>query len=114
MYIDFIKAEVIGMDRNIPEKLVNFLKNGARDVDDGYEFASELNRILNSDDCQSSLKQKEIEFLRDFADKAKKVGEINYYAEERIKEIEVEIFGSRGALGYLGVSEQPSKPQWPF
>lgn len=101
------------MDRNIPQKLINFFKTAVKDVDDGYEYASELNRILNSDDCQTILSSKEIEILRDFADKVKKVGEINHYTEERITEIEAEIFGTRGALGYLGGTHQ-SKPQWPF
>ena len=64
------------MERIIPEKLVNFFKNALKDVEDGYEYASELNRILNSDDCQGALSGKEIESLRDFADKVKKVGEI--------------------------------------
>lgn len=103
------------MDRELPGKLMYFLKNGVSDVDDGYEYASELNRILNSDDCQKALTPKEIEALRDFADDVKKsVGEINYYAEERLKQIEREHFGSGGILGYLGVAKQPSKPQWPF
>lgn len=101
------------MSRNIPEKLVYFLKNGPKDVDDGYEYASELNRILNSDDCQLSLSSKEVELLRDYADKVKKLGEINHYTEERIKDVEREFFGSRGILGFLGVTTE-SKPQWPF
>jgi len=103
------------LSREIPEKLLYFLKNSIKDVDDGYEYASELNRILNSDDCQLALKGKEIEDLRSFGDEVKKsVGEINHYSEERIKDIEREHFGSRGILGYLGVSDEPSKPQWPF
>lgn len=101
------------MARDIPEKLLSFFKNGLQDMDDGYEYGSELNRILNSDDCQTVLSGKEVETLRDFADKVKKIGEINHYSEERIKEIENEIFGTRGVLGYLGVTNQP-KPQWPF
>jgi len=103
------------LSREIPQKLLNFLKNAVKDVDDGYEYASELNRILNSDDCQLVLKQREIEDLRSFADQVKKsIGEINYYSEERIKDIEREHFGSRGIVGYLGVSNEPSKPLWPF
>lgn len=101
------------MNRDIPEKLLYFLKNGVKDVDDGYEYASELNRILNSDDCQRVLTEREIDVLRDYADKVKKVGEINYYTEEKIKQIEWEFFGDRGILGFLGVQSQP-KPQWPF
>lgn len=101
------------MPRNIPQNLVYFLKNGIKDADDGYEYASELNRILNSDDCQSKLKSKEIETLRDYADKVRKMGEINYYSEERIKEIEREVFGIRGIQGYLEIVHE-SKPQWPF
>lgn len=101
------------MERKIPESLRLFLKNGIKDVDDGYEYASELNRILNSDDCQSALSGKEMELLRDYAEKAKKVGEINYYSEEKIKDIEREIFGGNGILGFLGIIEQ-QKPLWPF
>lgn len=102
------------MPRDIPERLMYFLKNALKDVEDGYEYASELNRILNSDDCQAALTPKEIEALRDYADDVKKVGEIDHYSEERIKEIEREHFGSRGILGYLGVAKEPPKPQWPF
>jgi len=101
------------MARVIPEKLLYFIKNGLKDVDDGYEYASELNRILNSDDCQASLSAREIDIIRDFADKVRKVGEINHYTEERVREIEVEHFGARGLLGFLGASTE-SKPQWPF
>ncbi|MFZ5988296.1 MAG: hypothetical protein ACOYWZ_14380 [Bacillota bacterium] len=101
------------MAREIPQKLVSFLKNAVKDVDDGYEYASELNRIINSDECQAALTSKEIEAIREFADKVKKIGEINHYSEEKIKDIEREIFGSQGIMGYLGVTTQ-SKPQWPF
>lgn len=101
------------MNRTIPDKLLYFLKNGLEDVDDGYEYSSELNRILNSDDCQTQLTQKEIEFLREYGEKVKKVGEINHYSKERIKDIEADIFGSRGILGFLGASSQ-AKPLWPF
>lgn len=101
------------MARTIPEKLMYFLKNGIKDADDGYEYASELNRILNSDDCQAALTGREREMLRDYADRVKKVGEVNCYSEERIKEIEREFFGGRGILGFLGVTQE-SKPQWPF
>jgi len=103
------------MPREIPEKLLPFLKNAVKDVDDGYEYASELNRILNSDECQAALTSKEIEALRDYADDVRKnVGEMDYYSEERIKNIEEEHFGRRGILGYLGVVKEPPKPQWPF
>jgi predicted house-cleaning noncanonical NTP pyrophosphatase (MazG superfamily) len=106
------------MERNIPEKLVNFFKNALKDVDDGYEYASELNRILRSDECQKVFTEKELEILREFADKVKKVGEITCYTEERIKEIEAEHFGKRGVLGYLGAPHEDkskkTKPQWPF
>lgn len=101
------------MERKIPEKLVIFLKNAVKDVDDGYEYSSELNRILNSDECQTSLSTKEIERLKEFSDKVKKIGEINYYSEERIKDIEREMFGSQGIAGYLGISKE-TKPVWPF
>lgn len=101
------------MDRKIPEKLVYFLKNALNDVEDGFEYSSELNRILNSDDCQIALKSKEIEVIKDYAEKVKKIGEINHYSEERVKEIEHEVFGQRGILGFLGVTPS-QKPQWPF
>lgn len=103
------------MDREIPEKLLYFLKNGIKDVEDGYEYSSELNRILNSDECQHTLSAKEIELLRDYADRVKHVGEITYYTEERIKDSEREFFGTRGILGFLGIGQNPSpKPKWPF
>ena len=103
------------MEREIPEKLLYFLKTAVKDMDDGYEYASELNRILNSDACQSVLSEKEIEALRNYADDVRKVGEINHYTEEKIKEIECEHFGSRGILGYLGLESGPAcKPLWPF
>ncbi|WP_010247524.1 hypothetical protein [Acetivibrio cellulolyticus] len=102
------------MNGEIPEKLRYFLKNGIKDVDDGYEYASELNRILNSDECQTSLSGKQIELLREYADKARKVGEINYYSEQKIKDLEREFFGENGILGYLGETIAPSKPVWPF
>ena len=103
------------MNREIPQKLLYFLKNGVKDVDDAYEYASELNRILNSDECQHSLTSKEIELLRDYADRVKSLGEITYYTEERIKDSEREFFGNRGILGFLKVEQSPqSKPLWPF
>lgn len=103
------------MARELPEKLLYFLKNAFKDVDDGYEYASELRRILNSDDCQRTLSGRELEALRDFAEDVKKVGELNYYTEEKVKELEQEHFGSRGILGYLGVEPgAPQKPVWPF
>ena len=106
------------MSRVIPEKLLSFLKTAVDDVDDGYEYASELRRILNSDDCQTMLSPKEIEALREYADEVKTVGEINYYTKERILEIEKEHFGTRGIPGYLkadyGEPRKPQKPVWPF
>ena len=104
------------MLREIPDKLLIFLKNAVKDVEDGYEYASELNRILNSDDCQRALSSKEIDALRDYADDIRKeIGEIDHYSEEKIKEIEWEHFGQRGILGYLGVIEYTKpKPVWPF
>ncbi|MCX7923370.1 MAG: hypothetical protein N3B21_15375 [Clostridia bacterium] len=102
------------MARTIPEKLIYFLKNGVKDVDDGYEYASELNRIVNSDECQVVLSGKEIDKIRDFTDSVKKVGEINHYAEEKIKDIERDFFGSKGILGFLGLSVEEKKPVWPF
>ncbi|NLK87614.1 MAG: hypothetical protein GX279_09000 [Clostridiaceae bacterium] len=103
------------MSREIPSMLMSFLKTALQDVDDGYEYASELNRILNSDDCQAALSPKEIDALREYADEVKKVGEINYYSTERIREIEKEHFGERGIPGYLKADHgQPEKPVWPF
>jgi predicted house-cleaning noncanonical NTP pyrophosphatase (MazG superfamily) len=103
------------MSREIPQKLVSFLKTALEDVDDGYEYASELNRILNSDDCQSVLSPKEIDALREYSENVKKVGEINHYTKERILEIEREHFGTRGIPGYLKVDHgNPEKPVWPF
>jgi hypothetical protein len=103
------------MTRKVPNKLLSFLKTALDDVDDGYEYTSELNRILNSDDCQLVLLTKEIEALREYAEDVKRVGEINYYAIEKIREIEKEHFGAEGILGYLKVDQgQPGKPVWPF
>jgi predicted house-cleaning noncanonical NTP pyrophosphatase (MazG superfamily) len=101
------------MGRILPENLMYFLKNGIKDAEDGYEYSSELNRILNSHDCQAMLTAKEIEIMREYCDKVKKVGEITYYSEERIKDIETEHFGKRGILGFLGVTAE-TKPEWPF
>ncbi len=103
------------MPGEIPDKLKYFLKTALDDVDDGYEYASELNRILNSDDCQISLSPKEIDALREYAEEVKKVGEINHYTTEQIHEIEREHFGSRGIMGYLKADHgAPEKPIWPF
>jgi hypothetical protein len=103
------------MSREIPNKLSSFLKTAFDDVDDGYEYASELKRILNSDDCQQALSPKEIDALRDYAEDVKKVGEINHYTIERIREIEREHFGERGIPGYLKADHgKPEKPVWPF
>ncbi len=103
------------MSRVIPQNFISFLKTALDDVDDGYEYASELRRILNSDDCQTSFSPKEIDALREYADDVKTVGEINYYSSERILEIEKEHFGARGILGYLKVDHgEPEKPVWPF
>lgn len=101
--------------RELPENLRYFLKNAVKDVDDGYEYASELNRILNSDSCQTALSGREIDALRSYADDVKKnIGEINYYSEEKIKDIEREHFGSKGILGFLGIAQETKKPEWPF
>ncbi len=103
------------MSREIPNKLMSFLKTALEDVDDGYEYTSELNRILNSDDCQTALSPKEIDALREYAEEVKKVGEINHYTTERILEIEREHFGTRGISGYLKADHgAPGKPFWPF
>lgn len=103
------------MSREIPNKLMSFLKTALEDVDDGYEYASELNRILNSEDCQIALSPKEIDALREYAEEVKKVGEINHYSLERIQEIEREHFGTRGIPGYLKADHgAPEKPAWPF
>lgn len=103
------------MSREIPYKLLSFLKTALDDVDDGYEYASELRRILNSDECQTVLSPKEIDALREYADEVKQVGEINNYSRERILEIEREHFGTRGIPGYLKSDHgEPGKPVWPF
>ena len=103
------------MSREIPNRLMYFLKTALEDVDDGYEYASELNRILNSDDCQTVLSPKEIDALREYAEEVKKVGEINQYTTEQILEIEKEHFGTRGIPGYLKADHgAPEKPIWPF
>ncbi len=103
------------MSREIPNNLSSFLKTALDDVDDGFEYASELNRILNSDDCQAALSPKEIDALREYAQEVKKVGEINHYTTERILEIEKEHFGTRGIPGYLKADHgKPEKPVWPF
>jgi hypothetical protein len=103
------------MRREIPEKLRCFLENAVNDVEDGDEYWSELNHILNSSECQGSMSIKEIDALRDYADDVKQVGEINSYTIERISEIERERFGSRGIIGYLNSDHgAPSKPVWPF
>jgi len=103
------------MSREIPDKLVYFYKTALKDMDDGFEYASELNRILNSDDCQNSLSGKEIDTLRDYADEVKKIGEINHYTEVKIKELENQWFGSRGIMGYLHADHgSPHKSLWPF
>lgn len=103
------------MSREIPGKLMTFLKTALDDVDDGFEYSSELRRILNSDDCQQALSSKEIDALREYADEVKTVGEINHYSRERILEIEKEHFGTRGIFGYLKADHgEPEKPVWPF
>ena len=102
------------MAREIPENLKYFLKNALKDMDDGYEYSSELRRILNSDECQSSLRGGEIEKLKEYADETKKVGEITYYTEERLRKIEEDFFGSDGIEGFLGIKSPKEKPQWPF
>lgn len=103
------------MSRKIPDKLMTFLKIALDDVDDGFEYASELRRILNSDDCQEVLSPKEIDALREYADEVKTVGEINHYSRDRILEIEREHFGTRGIPGYLKADHgEPHKSVWPF
>jgi len=103
------------MLREIPDNLMYFIKNALKDVDDGFEYASELNRVLNSDDCQITLTAKEIDALREYAVEVRKVGEINHYTVEKIKELENEHFGTRGMLGYLSVDHgKAQKPVWPF
>jgi len=99
----------------VPENLKYFIKNGLIDSDDGFEYATELRRILNSDDCQANLSLKEIEKIREFADEVKKIGEFNTYTKDRIKEIENDIFGSKCLKGFLGMDDnKTTKPVWPF
>lgn len=102
------------MDKNkIPVSLENFIKNGKEDCDDGYEYASELNRILNSDICQQSLKQKDVDKLREFADEIRKIGEFNNYTKDRIKNLEKDFFGSKGMLAYLNCdSDEDNKKEF--
>lgn len=104
------------MERKLPYNLINFFKNAYSDMDDGYEYSSELNRILNSDDCQRALTPKEIDKLREFSDIVRKnIGEFNNYTKEQIKEFEKEIFGAGGINRYLGIAENaPQKPMWPL
>jgi predicted house-cleaning noncanonical NTP pyrophosphatase (MazG superfamily) len=102
------------MAKEIPEKFKYFLKNAVSDCEDGYEYASELNRILNSDECQTNFTSKEIEALRDFADQVKKMGEFNSYSADKIRDIEIDMFGNQRILGYLGISSEETKPVWPF
>lgn len=103
------------MKRELPDILLSFLKDGIKDMEDGYEYASEFNRILNSDDCQRILTGRELDALRDYADEVRKVGEINHYTQEKIKEIEREHFGSRGIKGYLHLEEATEQTfVWPF
>jgi hypothetical protein len=47
-------------------------------------------------------------------EKVKDIGEINYYSEEKVKAIELEIFGIRGIKGYLDAPHETPKIQWPF
>jgi hypothetical protein len=102
-------------NKSLPENLKYFLKNGVADCEDGFEYSSELNRILNSDDCQQNLQPREIDKLRDFSYEVKKIGEFNNYTKDRIKDIEKDIFGNQGILGFLGVEDQKNnKPVWPF
>lgn len=104
------------MAQTVPENLKYFLKNGLEDSDDGFEYASELNRILNSDECQLNLSPKEIQALKDFADDVKKVGEFNYYSKDKVRNIEIDSFGNGGILGYLGDNSAGSESKiiWPF
>ena len=90
------------MEKNkIPVSLENFIKNAFEDCDDGYEYASELNRILNSDLCQQNLKQTDIDKLRDYADEVRNIGELNNYTKDRINDLEKDFFVSKGLLEYL-------------
>jgi hypothetical protein len=111
---DYTFREGDFVEREIPQKLIIFLKDALKDVDDGFEYSSELYRLLRSDECQINLKEREIDTLREFADKVKNIGEIDCYSEEKIKDIECEVFGNRGILGYLGVETLDPKSKWPF
>lgn len=99
--------------RTLPENLSYFLKNGLKDSDDGYDYSSELNRILNSDNCQEILSANEIDKIKAYSESVKKIGEITYYTEGKIKELEKDFFGYGGILGFLGL-ESSKKPEWPF
>lgn len=98
------------MAREIPEKLLDFLTNGVKQIFDGYEYSSELNRILNHLECKESLNDREIEVLRDFAEKVKKIDDYDYYFDKRLKGIEEEFFGVRGILGFLGIKINSTMP----
>lgn len=104
------------MSRVVPERLVDFFMNGIKDVDDSCEYSSQLNRLLSRTECRNSLNEREIELLRNYAEKVMKIGELDCYSIEKIQDIEQEIFGTRGVLGFLGVSAQHClvKPTWPF
>jgi hypothetical protein len=97
------------MPKDLPKDLEYFLKNALSDMEDGFEYASELNRILNSDTSQLLLKPEEIQKLRNFAEKIKKFGEINYYTENKVKELEIEMFGTQGIDGYLKIKDSKNK-----
>lgn len=102
------------MAKYIPEKLVIFFENTSRTLDDGFEYSSELHRLLSTSDCQDALSSNEIEALRHFAEEVKKVGEINLYTSQRVHNIEKEIFGQRGVLGYLSHRSSSSQNQTPM
>ena len=94
------------MTRDIPKNLEYFFKSALDDSDDGYEYASELHRLLNSDTCQLLLSSMEIEKLREFAEKIKTFGEINYYTKNKIENLEKKIFGLEGISGFLKLNDE--------
>jgi predicted house-cleaning noncanonical NTP pyrophosphatase (MazG superfamily) len=103
------------MAKYIPERLIHLLKNGSNSIDTCYEFSSELHKVLSQRECRNALNHKEMEVLRDFAEKVKKANDIDYYSKDKIRDIEKELFGTRGVIGFLKSNKNLGKEQiWPF
>lgn len=103
------------MAKFIPNNLICLLKNGCSKVEDCCEFSSELHRILSQEECQQALNNREIEVLREFANKINREDDIGYYTKDKIKRIELELFGTRGALGFLRFKKRANpETAWSF